>query len=288
MSITTKAMVLNLNIGLWQGYRLDKEASRKVTDEANADGDAARVNKHLIPKSSLQPIQAAASAIRTHFYDRTMPWKDNGDRLLTRAMYMDFIQTHEDLAAQFDTAVDKFLKRDYLAAVDQASFRMGNLFDPGDYPRVEDLRRKFYVNLDIDVVTEADDFRVQMDQAEINDIRKQMEQALEQRIARAMQDVWGRLLDVVEKFRVKMADTDAIFRNSLISNMEELVELLPGMNVLDDPDLESMRLAVKTKLAGLDPEVLRKDDNLRSTAAREAAEIMDSMRGFMNAYGNVQ
>jgi hypothetical protein len=37
MSIATKAMVLNLQIGIWQGYRLDKEASRKVVEDASAD-----------------------------------------------------------------------------------------------------------------------------------------------------------------------------------------------------------------------------------------------------------
>jgi hypothetical protein len=59
MSIASKAMVLNLQIGLWQGYRLDKEASRKVTQDANANQDAARVNKHLVPKDALADVVTA-------------------------------------------------------------------------------------------------------------------------------------------------------------------------------------------------------------------------------------
>jgi hypothetical protein len=87
MSITTKAMVLNLQVGLWSGHRLDKEATRKVTEDNNAESDAARVNKHLIPKPAFKDITATATAVRTHFYENTLPWKDNGDRLLTRGMY---------------------------------------------------------------------------------------------------------------------------------------------------------------------------------------------------------
>ena len=54
MSIAERAMVVNLAIGLWQGYRLDREASRQVTETNGAASDAARVNKHLVPKEVLK------------------------------------------------------------------------------------------------------------------------------------------------------------------------------------------------------------------------------------------
>lgn len=293
MSITTKAMVLNLTINLWKGYRLDKDASKKVADDANADSDAARVNKHLIPKAALAPIVTAAGAVRTHFYQHTLPWKDNGDRLLTRTMYMKFIQDHQDLADKFDDEVDTFIKKTYPAAVEQAGFRMGALFNPDDYPRPDELRRRFSVTLDIDAVTEAGDFRVQMDKAEIANVRGQMEEAMEKRIAGAMRDVWGRLLDVVSHFHTKMVSTTAagdpaIFRDSTVTNITTLLEILPGLNVLDDPELEKMRLQVEQTIAGYEPSELRQLPEVRSAAAKEADEIMASMRAYMNAMGDNQ
>ena len=134
MSITTKAMVVNVQIGVWMGHRLDKEATRNLTEKANADDDAARVNKHLIPKAAFKDITSTSNAIRSHFYAKTLPWKDNGDRLLTRAMYLDFMAEHAALADKFDAAVEQFLTRDYISAVEQAGFRMGALFDLSDYP----------------------------------------------------------------------------------------------------------------------------------------------------------
>jgi hypothetical protein len=109
MSITSQAMTLNCQIGIWQGYRLDKEASSKVTADAGADSDAARVNKHLVPKQALADVVAAANAVRTHLYLKTLPWKDNGDRLLTRKMFLGFIEEHERLVGEFDKAVTQFL-----------------------------------------------------------------------------------------------------------------------------------------------------------------------------------
>jgi len=284
MSIATKAMVLNLQIGIWQGYRLDKEASRKVVEDANADGDAARVNKHLVPKESLKKIVTTSNAVRAHFYDKTLPWKDNGDRLLTRLMYAGFIEEHERLVGEFKDAVDEFVTKLYPEAREKAAFRMGELFKSDDYPPAESLRRRFYINLDIDAVTEAGDFRVQMDQEQLDSVRTSMEQALKDRLGRAMRDVWERLGEVVGHFAKKMGSDD-IFRDATVRNLEELVELLPGLNVLDDPDLKAIGDDIKARLSGYDPKDLRKDKAVRSQAAQDAKEIMDRMAGFMSAFG---
>lgn len=284
MSITEKAMVLNLNIGLWAGYRLDKEATRKVTEEANADTDAARVNKHLVPKTALKNITSAASAIRNHFYDKTLPWKDNGDRLLTRAMYTKFIEEHERLAGQFYDAVETFIDRDYPSAVDQASFRMGDLFSVHDYPSPSALKSKFYINLDIDAVTEAGDFRVQMGQDEVDGIKATMTKVMQDRIGKAMHDVWERLADVVAHLAERLGDQDNVFRESTLTNLEELVDMLPGLNVIDDQELERIRQDIKLTLTGHDAKTLRKDVAVRAEVAGEARRIMDTMSGFMNAF----
>ena len=287
MSIVNHAMIANIQVGVWQGYRLDKEASRKVTEDNNADGDAARVNKHLVPKEALKPVNSAAGAVRNHLYAKTLPWKDNGDRLLTRAMYMDFIEEHEKLVAVFKLAVERFLDHTYPAARDQAEFRMGDLFKGDDYPSVESLRRRFYINLDIDAVTEAGDFRVQMDASELARVREAMEEAMQQRIGKAMRDVWERLSTVVGHFATRMASDD-IFRDTTVSNIEDLLDLLPGLNVLDDPDLKAMGDEIRAKLSGHDPKTLRKQPEVRSQAAKDAQEIIDRMGSFMSAMGGGQ
>lgn len=287
MSIINDCMIVNLQVGSWLGYRLDKSASAKVTADANAEQDAARVNKHLIPKETLKPIVTAAGAIRTHFYDRTLPWKDNGDRLLTRKMFTKFMDEHSKLVADFDAAVDYFLNNTYLKARDQAEFRMGSLFNPNDYPSSIHLRGKFYVNLDIDAVTTKNDFRVQLNQQELEDVKNAMEEALQQRVKRAMFDVWNRLAETLKHFATKM-DGDEIFRDTTVSNLEEIVDILPELNVFNDPDLEKIRLQIVSNVIGYEPKELRKNPAVRKQVAGEAAKIMDTMSGFMNAFGGTQ
>jgi hypothetical protein len=281
MSITTKAMTINLAIGIWQGYRLDKEASRKVTTDASAAADSARVNKHLVSKESLKPIVQAQGALRTHFYANTLPWRDSGDRLITRALYLDFIQDHGELKRQFEEAVEEFLTVTYPQERERAAFRMGELFKADDYPSVSDLRRRFYVTTEVAAIAEASDFRVTLDKEHADEVRDQMEQAMKDRIGRAMLDVWSRLSDVVGHFATAMGEPDKIFRDTTISNIEELVDLLPGLNVLDDPKLAEVGEEIKAKLTGLDPKDLRKVPEIRSQAAKDAQDIMDRLGGFM-------
>lgn len=284
MSITTQCMTVNLQIGMWNAQRLDRGASASLTADAGADADAARVNKHLINKTALKPIQTAANALRTHFYHKTLPWKDNGDRLLTRKMYLDFLQGHADLVDKFNAAVGHFVDVEYLKELERSAFRMGSLYNADDYPSAAEVRRKFYINLDVDAVTEAGDFRVALDSENLDRIKSGIESAMSQRIAAAMQDVWTRLGTILGHFADKM-NSDGVFRNSTVSNLEEIVAMLPALNVTDDPELERIRQEIEEHVVGYAPDELRKDKGARDAAATEAKRIMDDMAGFMNAFG---
>lgn len=284
-ALTEKAMVMNLSIGIWAGYRLDREATRKVTTDAGASADAARVNKHLVPKEATAPIVTAQNAVRSHFYDNTLPWRDNGDRLMTRKLFLTFMPEHEKLKREFTDAVEKFLTVDYPSAIEKAAFRMGSMFNRDDYPPAGVLRGKFYVNLEIDAISTANDFRVQIDQEHVDKVKASMEAAAERRFQAATADIWKRMADTVSYFHDRMADPKAVFRDSTVTNISDLLDLIPGLNVLDDPQIETVRAAIAKSFGNLDAKDIRKDPAHRAELAGEAKAIMDKMSGFMNAFG---
>lgn len=283
--LTTKAMVMNLSIGIWQGYRLDRDASKRVTEEAGAAADAARVNKHLVPKEALAAIVTAQNAIRTHFYSNTLPWRDNGDRLMPRKQFLVFIPEHEQLKQAFEAEVAKFLDDDYPSAIAKAEFRMGAMFKRDDYPAIGALRGKFYANLDIDAISTAGDFRVEIDAEHADKVRATMEAALEQRLQAAAGDVWKRMASTTQYFAERMADPKAVFRDTTVTNIGEMLDLIPGLNVLDDPDIELVRQKIAESLGGIDAKDIRKDPALRAELAGEAGKIVDLCVGFMRAFG---
>lgn len=275
MSLMNECLVVNLQIGAWSGHRLDKAMTQKVTNDAGAHADAARVNKHLVPKEALAEIVTAMGAIRAYFYDKTLPWKDNGDRLLTRTAAQQFLVDYSELEQKFKNAVGSFLDEKYPAAIASAEFRMGDLFDLADYPTKEHLRRKFYTNIDIDAVAQAKDIR-------LNDNTE----ALQARVTKAMAGLWSKLAQPLQHFANVMSDDKAIFRDSTVSNLREIVEMIPALNFTGDQELERIRVEIEQRITQYDAKDLRKDKDVRSAIAGEAKAIMDEMAGFMNAFSN--
>lgn len=285
MSIATECMVVSLSISRWYGFARDAQLGRDVATSHNADNDTTNVSKRLMPATALKDVNSSLTAIRSHFYESTLPWRDKGDRLLTRKMYMDFVEKHEDLKRKAVVAIEKFITEVYPRELDRAEFRMGDMFNPGDYPSQAELWDMYKVRLDFEPVGDASDFRVDMDQRHVDSIRESIERGVNERIASAMREVWGRLAKTLKHFHDRMADTDATFKKATVDNLREIAEILPKLNVLDDPDLEAIRQDIEQHLVDHDAADLRKDSVKRQEVTTEAKRIMDTMDGFMSAFG---
>jgi hypothetical protein len=284
MGIAERCMITNLSIGCWEGRRLDKAASAKLTENAGAGSDVARVNKLLIAKETFSDLFSARNALRQHVVTHTLPWRDDGQRILMRNMYPIFMEKYGALERAFMEAVGDFINVRYPSARAQASFRMGELFNVEDYPAPSELEHKFYVNLEIDAICEPQDFRVNLAHEEMERIRNQMEQTIEARVGKAMQDVWMRLVDVLEHYVAKMKDPEAIFRDTTVTNLVDLINIMPGLNIIGDPNLKKIRQRIMDTIYGYEPGDLRKVAATRQAAADEAQEIIQSVKGFMSAF----
>jgi hypothetical protein len=282
MSITSNCMTVNLHIGVWSGHRLDKVATQNLLEDANAEEDAATVNKHLLDKKVRAPITTAIINLRAHVYNSTMPWKDNGDRLLTRKRYMPFIERYEQLEREFYDAVEHLLTKDYLSVRERAEFRMGAMFDPSDYPPIELLRPKFYARLVIDAVTEAGDFRVDQDQ--LTAIRNDITSSMQSRITGAVGDLWGRLSKSLQHFADRM-EPDARFKETTLTNLIEIAELIPDLNFTADPALDRIAAEIRQVTLGVTAKDLRQNPDVRASVSAEAKRIIEDMSGFMKAFG---
>lgn len=292
MSIIKNCMVVNVHFGVWSGQRLDRDESERITLRANAESGAAHAIKHLIPKDVLLPIYGARDAIKAQFYASTLPWKDNGDRLLLRQNYTSFMTKHSELVNKFYEAVDHFLSVSYPSAVQKAEFRMGSLFKVEDYPSAETLRSKYYIQLDIDAVPAQNDFRItvdnEFDQTHALEVQQQRQAAMERSISTAMAAVWSKVSTIVEHFADRMSAEDTKFRDTTVTKLEELVAALPNLNLINDPNLERVRADISARLLSYTPKDLRKDRATRTAAAVEAKRIMDQMQGYMQAMGGTK
>lgn len=286
-SLATKLMLVNVSISVWEGRKLDRAVTAKsIRDNNVTDDDGLRVNKLLISKDAFKDVQACSSAMRNFVKMRTLPWKDNGDRALMRQGYQAFMFEFVALREKWQNAVDHFVDVLYPAEVAKASFRLADAYNADDYPHPEELRVRFRMTLDIDAVSEPNDFRVTLDQSDVESIQAQMSDAIEQRVHSAMKDVWLRVANMVEHYVARTGPDIQRFHDTTVTNLRELVMLLPSLNLIGDPDLKALGKRLKATLCSYDPMDLRKDLEVRKAANAEAQQIMADMTGFFNALGD--
>ena len=274
-----EAMIVRLSISQWTARRFDKRVSQKIAADYAVYAEVGRYNNVLIAKEAIQIITQAVSAIRSFHYDNTLPWDDGGGRILPSKNFLTYSKEMRKFKQRFDDAVVEFIGN-YDEYRDEARKRLNGMFREADYPGRREIGRKFGFSTDIDPVPSAEDFRVTLQSKDATRIKKQLEARINKRVVEATKDLFIRLSEVVERFAEKLADKDAIFRDSLVENVVELVNLLPKLNVANDSELEKLRKEVQKKVCAFEPDTLRKDDKVRSKAADDAQAILAKMNGY--------
>lgn len=280
--LADKAMLVKLSISKWSARKHDKRVSKEVAQQYGTDQDRGRYNKVLIAQEAIKKIGQAESAARTFHYEQTLPWKDDGARILPSANYLHYTQEIRRLKAEFEREVGYFLGN-YPDLVDDARRELNGLFDPADYPDPSKITKKFGFEVEVDPLPTAADFRVNLQGEEVNRIKGEIEERLGRAQADAMRDLFNRLHGVVKHMAEKLADKTAIFRDSLVTNIQDLVDLLPRLNLTGDPHLEELRRKVADNLLGYEPETLRKNQFARQETAAAANDILAAMAGYTNA-----
>src|SRR5579884_3866071 len=84
-SLSSRAMLCSLSISMWSARKHDPAASEEIASRHGAKSDAGRYNKVLLPKQALAEIQKIVSEARHEHYFITLPWADDGYRVLPAA-----------------------------------------------------------------------------------------------------------------------------------------------------------------------------------------------------------
>jgi hypothetical protein len=281
MNLSDRAVLVQLSISTWTARKHDRSVTKSAVDSYHAAASAGRFNKVLLPGSQeLDDVLAYGRGMRNFFYENTLAWGLEGQRVLPSANFLTFVNEMRNRKDAFNRLIDAFVDK-YEDRVEQAKLHLGGMYNSEDYPPVEQIRKKFAVDLATFPVPTSD-FRVQnISDEELEQVRGDVTRRVLDAQKLAMNDAWGRLKDRVEKFYEKMADPASIFRDTLVENMRETCDLLSRLNVMDDPDLNAIRDEVRATLAGYDPDSLRLDPDLRSNTAAKAKAIMDKMAVFM-------
>lgn len=279
-SIASSAMLCELSISTWTGRKKDKRASEQVTSDNNASAGVANVSKKLLADcAELVAIQKLTANIRNMHYGMTMPWSDTGLRLLPTAQYFKYHEQMTAMQHEYESLVDTFL-RDYDNEIINAQLKLGDLFDPFEYPTAESLRAKFGFRLSYIPLPDAGDFRIDVGNEATEQIRTEYQSYYSRQLESAMNDVWHRAYEALSRMSERLDYTDdnkKIFRDTLVSNVTDMVELLNVCNVTGDSQMSAMANKLDEALRGITPDALREDQMLRAETKRTVDDAIKAL-----------
>ena len=275
--ITTKAVLVHLNIQTWNPQKMDKEASMEVAVQKRAYSRATRLYKQLLDSDALKDVRNVINKARTVHMKMTMPWYDNGYRILPTTLFEQYSNNINKLKSELSSRVDTFLQK-YDALKDSARARLGDLYNPNDFPSHDEIKAKFSIHAHIIPVPDSEDWRVELNKQAHEMLKKQISQDLQSRQRQALADLWNRIYKQVELVHERFSSDGRLFK-SLLDNLEELTDILPKLNITKDKELDQMAKEVRMALCGYDIDELRKDKAKRQEAAKRAKELLSKFPG---------
>jgi len=292
--ITQKAMLAGIQISHWTARKHDRRISDKVATDHAASPEAGRYNKLLLARDTLQDIVKIMNKARSSHYMNTLPWDDEGYRILPAANYLDYMQTMGAFQRKFEAAVTDFLEH-YPTYKEEARKSLGEMFVENDYPDPGYLFKKFSFDIRINPMPSAEDFRVDLSKAHAEMIKSDIEQRLLEGQKKAMADIWERIHAAVSKMKDKLEgfrrnpETNKVegrFRDTLVTNIQDLVAIMPRLNMTGDPELDLIAKELANSLCQYDAQTLREDAELRRKTAAEADQILQQMAGYVDVGGD--
>ena len=256
-SITSSAVLVEMNISVWGASKLDKTVTEKVTDDARASKDAAKVSKNLMAGTHLRKdIADFAAGCRLWHNTRTLPWADKGPRLLPTSLFLDYKSEVNARRVKFEQMTDAFF-REYPYLVQVAFNYLGDMANKDDYPTIDELRSKFGFRLVFTPLPASGDFRLDVPAQALEEMRAEYDTAFNTRVEQAMREPWERLYKVLSDMSAKLTDDETSevkkrYHETLITNATEMVGMLKHMNITNDPKLEEARAALAVSIRGID------------------------------------
>ena len=280
MSISSSAVLAELNISIWTANKLDKGATDSVLASNSASSGSAQVRKNLMAGSNKRKkIADYGARARLYHNQTTLPWSDKGSRLLPTSLFMEYKQNMNTIERTMNAMIDDFLLS-YDDLVLDAKLHLGSLFNSNDYPNIDELRDKFGFKLVFSPLPESNDFRLDIPQQDMQELSSKYESAFNDRLNDAMQENWSKLHKTLTHMSEKLTETEdensvKRYHDSLVTNATELCGLLTHLNITKDPKLEEARRSLELTMLGVGIEDIKDSPVVRSNVKNKVDEILN-------------
>ena len=274
------------------GQRRDNSATACIVERFSTEAKSVAGTKFLINRkhSEVKELVAAAQAYRQAGYQYSFQWGDTkGLRLVPCKAVPDCEAETAVADKRFWNGVDAYayIYPQLVKEAEQISTGLGHLFDLNDYPAQSRIRGMFEAKTEYMPVPDSSHFVADLTESMINDAKAEMVRTNNIRANEAVNDILtrvengvGEYLERLSRYKIKDDKVERTFRDSIVSNVSALAELVRKLNFADNAGLNNLAEQI-SRLARFSAVRLRDDKQARDGMIGEGKALvakLDSLR----------
>ena len=288
--LTERAMLADINIGAFNPKKVDKDISQEVVDTKGAASDAGTYVKNIIGPHYLKTLTYISGQARLAHYNLTFPgFGMKGPRILATVGFDKHIEEMGKYRDQYEAAVKEL--EAVLPTIRSARINeLGSMWKEHEFPGVGEIISSFYFDIKYYPMPEASNWILDLDSDNMDALRADIEEEVRDTLGSASKAAFIRALEAIEDMRDRLTAYEkptnhksgsfkSNFRKSLVSNMNELAETLPFLNIAKDPELDALSEKIKEDLCSMGADELKESKWERDAIAQKA----DDMAKYINS-----
>ncbi len=285
-ALAANYMLVSLEIRSWGSKKTDRTVSNETIQAKAATKSAGRFVKNLLADADAELLEVISyqNQIRALVYSRTLPFTSStdgpkrGERLVAAVKTLELMKEVNQIKHEHDKAVAK-LQSVWDQRIAQAQANLGGMAsDISDYPSAADLPDKFSVTFDLRPVPALADFARVAVPSELSEaLGQRLAQQNEIQVGVALNELKSKLLTELKRMATQLGKKGegqkTRMYDSLVTNLQELVELTKTMNLHDNPALTKLTQDIEQQLLKHPVQVYRDDPGRASEVADAAAAL---------------
>lgn len=286
MSLTSKAMLAKVHCSIIGQKKKDIEATDKSNSYLQTSANAGHYQKTRISRENIIDVIRARDAATKLHRKMTTPFTSDGWGLISADLVMDYSKEMGGFKTQFEAAVVDVVNRwDAIVAFEQK--KLGPIFKRSEYPDKSQVADYFGFDHELKPVPDEGHIVIDLEAEVLHDLRKKLRKKNEENLKRSITDMWHRLFEPVNNMADICLNDKKVF-GSLIEKIEEIVTIIPSLNIIDDPNIKSMADEIKNRLLIHTTGQIRDDRQLKQKIGKEADDLAQKVKGFMDNLPRIQ
>jgi len=279
---SSKAMLVKLTRRTWGTSKKDPLVAKQVLAQHGAADDAGVFTKRIVAKECLKDINTCLNEAYKVHNAMTLPWDDDGKRILSAKNFFEYKRTMNEIESRLNVAVREFAVV-YPSWIEEARLRLNGLFNPADYPAVEDITSIFALEIVPEPVPSGDSLHIAIADEYLDAQRAEIERRVKEKFDAAHEELYGRLKEVITHLRDAIIEGKG-FKAVSVDKVIEMCRSIPGLSIPEDTALFKAAETIADELGKYHPHDMRDNKRVAEKVKSVLAEQVAEMERGLGAY----